>query len=251
MSILDRVLTLIRDDSYAASFQSLGQYRAALLRAADGEVPEGRPQAAGVPAINLLAPTHKGMRVDAFGILGRIRDGRYFQGLKFGCGEMLRHLEELATRYYAGDITVIDEFLQLYCLDNDRPKAVERAAVEELLTTQGVPMGAWAVLASNGSIRAWSDRRDHPTLVKLEEEGATVVQLAWPLLDAPALIGGAVVGKGCSTGTVVAIAKRQYQYETEHSPEEHARREQAFRAALAQVHKGLPPATPVEHGGAA
>lgn len=38
MSILDRVLTLIRDDSYAACFQSLGQYRTALLQAAPGEV---------------------------------------------------------------------------------------------------------------------------------------------------------------------------------------------------------------------
>lgn len=61
----------------------------------------------------------------------------------------------------------------------------------------------------------------------------------WPLLDAPALIGGAVVGKGCSTGTVVAIAKRKYQYETEHSPEEHARREKAFKDALRQIHEGI------------
>lgn len=36
-------------------------------------------------------------------------------------GEMLRHLEELATRYYAGDALVVDEFLQLYCLDATRP----------------------------------------------------------------------------------------------------------------------------------
>lgn len=40
MSILDRVLTLIRDDSYAATFQSLGQYRAALLQAVRGEAAE-------------------------------------------------------------------------------------------------------------------------------------------------------------------------------------------------------------------
>lgn len=198
-----------------------------------------------------LAQDHTGMRVDAFGILGRIRDGRYFKELNFGCGEMLRHLGELASRYYAGDIAVVDEFLQLYNLDDERHKAVKRAAaVKHSLTAQGVLIGAWAVLTSNGSIRAWSDRRDHPTLVKLEEEGATVIQLAWPLLDAPALIGGVVVGKGCSSGHVVMIAKRKYQYETEHSPEEHARREQAFRAALALIRQGHPPTTPVEQGGA-
>lgn len=61
----------------------------------------------------------------------------------------------------------------------------------------------------------------------------------WPLLDAPALIGGAVVGKGCSTGTVVAIAKRAYQYAVETSPEEHARREKAFKDVLAQIHEGI------------
>lgn len=61
----------------------------------------------------------------------------------------------------------------------------------------------------------------------------------WPLLDAPALIGGAVVGKGCSTGTVVAIAKRAYQYAVETSPEEHARREKAFKDTLRQIHEGI------------
>lgn len=61
----------------------------------------------------------------------------------------------------------------------------------------------------------------------------------WPLLDAPALIGGVVVGKGCSTGTVVAIAKRKHQYEVETSPEEHARREKAFKDMLRQIHEGI------------
>lgn len=60
----------------------------------------------------------------------------------------------------------------------------------------------------------------------------------WPLLDAPALIGGVVVGKGCSSGHVVMIAQRKYQYEAEHSPEEHARRKKAFQDALAQIRDG-------------
>ena len=36
--------------------------------------------------------------------------------------ELLKHLREVATRYYAGDVAVVDEFLQLYCLDDERPK---------------------------------------------------------------------------------------------------------------------------------
>lgn len=38
MIIQERLLKIIRDDNYAAGFQSLGQYRTALLQAARGEV---------------------------------------------------------------------------------------------------------------------------------------------------------------------------------------------------------------------
>jgi hypothetical protein len=72
----------------------------------------------------LLGPKHQGMRVSAEGVLGRIRDGRDVEGHRFMASEMLRHLEELATRYYAGDALVVDEFLQLYCLDATRPNSV-------------------------------------------------------------------------------------------------------------------------------
>lgn len=68
-----------------------------------------------------LAPLHTGMKISASGVLGRIRDGRYYNGLDFGCGEMLRHLEEMAARFYAGDIQAVDEFLQLYDLGEQRP----------------------------------------------------------------------------------------------------------------------------------
>ena len=72
-----------------------------------------------------LADKHHGMRVSASGILGRIRDGRYFRELDFGCGELLRHLEEMSTRFYEGDIKAVDEFLQMYCLDKNRPADTE------------------------------------------------------------------------------------------------------------------------------
>ena len=75
----------------------------------------------------ILAETHRGMRVSAEGLLGRIRDGATLRGeeqesgTRYTVGELLRHLEEVGQRYYAGDIAVVDEFLQLYCLAADRP----------------------------------------------------------------------------------------------------------------------------------
>jgi hypothetical protein len=72
---------------------------------------------------NLLGPKHTQMRVSAPGLLGRIRDGRKVErGHRYMVGQMLIHLEEIGKRYYVGDIKAVDEFLQLYCLDAERPK---------------------------------------------------------------------------------------------------------------------------------
>lgn len=76
-----------------------------------------------------LAPKHTGFKVSADGLLSRIRDGKSLRrgdknakGTRFMVGEMLRHLEKMATRFYAGDLQVVDEFLQLYDLDQNRPQ---------------------------------------------------------------------------------------------------------------------------------
>lgn len=70
-----------------------------------------------------LAKKHTGMRVDHSGILGRIAGGcKVRQDQRWMCGEMDKHLMEMANRFYAGEISAVDEFLQLYCLDDDRPK---------------------------------------------------------------------------------------------------------------------------------
>jgi hypothetical protein len=42
--------------------------------------------------------------------------------------EMATHLEEVAHRYYAGDVAVVDEFLQLYCFGEEARKAVVNQA---------------------------------------------------------------------------------------------------------------------------
>jgi hypothetical protein len=70
----------------------------------------------------ILAKKHTGMRISANGLLGRIAHGsRVEDGDRFMLGELLRHMNELGKRYYAGDAKVVDEFLQLYCCDKDRP----------------------------------------------------------------------------------------------------------------------------------
>jgi len=82
---------------------------------------EQRPDGVTVALNSLLGATHNGMRISAEGLLGRIRDGRYYRELNYGCGVMLEHLEQMATRFYAGDAKAVDEFLQLYDLDDARP----------------------------------------------------------------------------------------------------------------------------------
>ena len=79
-------------------------------------------QAQGRSCSALLGARHTGMRISASGVLGRIRDGRYNKGMDYGCGVMLEHLEEMATRFYTGDPKAVDEFLQLYDLDDARPE---------------------------------------------------------------------------------------------------------------------------------
>jgi hypothetical protein len=70
-----------------------------------------------------LAENHTGMKVSAAGLLGRISRGSLVtEDNRYTIGEMFRNMEEVASRFYAGDIKAVDEFFQLYCLDDDRPK---------------------------------------------------------------------------------------------------------------------------------
>jgi Lar family restriction alleviation protein len=69
-----------------------------------------------------LSGQHQGMKISAEGLLGRIRDGqRPDSSQRWGVGEMLIHLRQMAGQFYSGDISAVDEFLQLYCLDGSRP----------------------------------------------------------------------------------------------------------------------------------
>lgn len=84
----------------------------------------------------LLAAEHKGWKVDYSGLISQVR--RALRG-EPGLGELMRqlggHLEELGRRWYAGDTAVVDEILQLYCIEGSArntlaaaPKAVPQPA---------------------------------------------------------------------------------------------------------------------------
>lgn len=72
-----------------------------------------------------LAADHTGMRVDYSGLIEGARRGLAGDP---GIAEMLRqlcsHLGELGRRWYAGDRKVVDEFLQLYCIESEARAAL-------------------------------------------------------------------------------------------------------------------------------
>ena len=77
-------------------------------------------------AINLLAADHEGMKVDYRGLFSQVQ--RAIKRSDPGYAEMLRqlegHLKELGQRWYAGDTNVVDEILQLYCIERDARKVL-------------------------------------------------------------------------------------------------------------------------------
>lgn len=73
----------------------------------------------------LLAEKHQGMRWSAKGSLKQ--NGKT---IKITLQQMIEHLDIVADRYYKGDIKVVDEFLQLYCFDKNRPIQDEGKANE-------------------------------------------------------------------------------------------------------------------------
>lgn len=84
-----------------------------------------RQQRAGDAALARLAEPHTGMRVDYQGLLRQAREGLHDSP---GLAEMLRqlqgHLRELGQRWYAGDTAVVDELLQLYCVESNARAAL-------------------------------------------------------------------------------------------------------------------------------
>ncbi len=79
----------------------------------------------------VLAPKHIGLRVDYTGLLKNARHGLKREP---ATAEMLNqleeHLSELGRRWYDGDATVVDEFLQLYCIQRVRREVLAATATE-------------------------------------------------------------------------------------------------------------------------
>ena len=78
----------------------------------------------------VLAADHQGMRVDYSGLLSQCQYA--LKRDEPGYAEMLRqlqgHLKELGQRWYAGDTNVVDEILQLYCIEHDTRTKLKQAA---------------------------------------------------------------------------------------------------------------------------
>ena len=74
----------------------------------------------------IFADDHEGLKVSYSGLIAKVR--RLVNRVDPGLSEMLHqlesHLSELGARWYAGDQTVVDEFLQLYTIQTEaRQKA--------------------------------------------------------------------------------------------------------------------------------
>jgi hypothetical protein len=72
-----------------------------------------------------LAADHSSMRVNYAGLLNQARAAlRGSPGLAEMLRQLQEHLEELGQRWYAGDTDVVDEILQLYCIEREARQAL-------------------------------------------------------------------------------------------------------------------------------
>lgn len=111
-------------DLLRVSYEAAANQRASAERERDGlraELEAARMKVRG--------KNHTGMRVSVSGLLGRIAGGeRLNKGTRYMIGELLKHLEQVGREYYAGNIAIVDEFLQCYALDDNRATATRKDA---------------------------------------------------------------------------------------------------------------------------
>ncbi|WP_435014649.1 hypothetical protein [Xanthomonas arboricola] len=122
----------------------------------------GQPAPAAVPVDALLASDHSGMRVDYSGLIrqtrGALTRGERDPALAEMQRQLAGHLEQLGKRWYAGDTSVVDELLQLYCIE-----PIARAGLK---TTHPLPAAARSPCACH----------DHADAVCSEHQPAGEVQ---------------------------------------------------------------------------
>lgn len=117
-------------------------------------------------SVQVLAENHRGMRVDYSGLFKQARNGLSRDPV---LAEMLRqlqdHLQELGKRWYAGDIAVVDEILQLYCIEGDARKGIaesQPAGAGGNMDVAGAPKTALSALESMAldacnRVKAWAE----------------------------------------------------------------------------------------------
>ena len=130
-------------------------------------------------AVKLLAADHSGMKVDYRGLFSQVQ--RALKRTDPGYAEMLRqlegHLQELGQRWYAGDTDVVDEILQLYCIESDARKTVSASATE----APQAQAAASTTDQSRDQFDAWI--RTHE-----DEHGAVDEESAWAAWSACSLM---------------------------------------------------------------
>ena len=71
-------------------------------------------------------PDRSGMKVSMSGLLTRVashmEQAVSYPNYSYSLTELLGHLKELGEAFYTEDMDKVDQFLQLYCLDDKREK---------------------------------------------------------------------------------------------------------------------------------
>ncbi|MCI2243235.1 hypothetical protein L3067_01250 [Xanthomonas sp. PPL568] len=116
-----------------ASMSRTDYRRPALVHADDAlhAIEAALASQAQVPA-PVLAKDHDGMRVSYSGLLRHVRfaltRGNKEPALAEDLRQLEEHMEELGRRWYSGDALVVDELLQLYCIEPVARAALKAAA---------------------------------------------------------------------------------------------------------------------------
>lgn len=79
--------------------------------------------------MKLLSDKQIGMRESLSGFVANMKGKRINRDARWLIEMLNNHMTEFAQRYYAGDITVVDEFLRLYC--KGKEERAKRAEIEK------------------------------------------------------------------------------------------------------------------------
>jgi hypothetical protein len=121
MTMTRELMGKIVDDVFDGALEHTGVIEEIYDAIKRHETPAPAPQMTGP----VLAPKHTGLRVDYSGLLKNARHGlRREPGTAEMLNQLEEHLSELGRRSYDGDTAVVDEFLQLYCIQRVRREAL-------------------------------------------------------------------------------------------------------------------------------